>query len=109
MENNQQHTTIMEIQTTLYVDPMQGHLRFALIVNHGQSFMSNYEIIGGTVKDFKGLDFLMDAALPDETLINGGYRGLEVKAFSEAHGIPYPPTLEQRARIDTFTRNTPQP
>lgn len=98
----------MEIQTTLYVEPMHGHLRFALMVDDGQSFMSNEEIIAGTVKDFKGLQFLMEAALPDKTIINGGYRGIEVKAFCEEHGIPYPPTLEQRNRIDKFTESTPQ-
>lgn len=93
-------------KTILYVEPMQGHLKFAFTFKNDAEEMV---LARGTVDGFSDLKHLKFFMQPDETLINGGYNGLEVKAFSEAHGIPYPPTLEQRARIDTFTRNTPQP
>lgn len=89
----------------LYVEPMQTHLKFAL------TFKNNTEetvLIRGAVEAFSDLKHLKFFMQPCEVLINCGYDSANVKAFSEAHGIPYPATIEQRLRIAQFTQNIPQ-
>lgn len=100
---------MIQFKTTLYVEPMQGHLRFAFT---GQMAARNLPVetawLSGTLIGLKDLVALFELLNPDETLIGCGYNSADVKSFSAAHDIPYPATIEQRLKISQFTQNIPQ-